>query len=298
MRRLVFALAVPFIALATVAVALGAVEDRVGIRINGGNDTAKYSPSLMVRVLSPPDYRRGCCYDSNGGEWLGPRYQATGLATLGADASIDWALRVHPNEPDTRKAIIAKLVHNWPVTQEGSREVEHFVGGRPAGTIPATWLLTRSTFYGTDDAAYESAVGFQLCGNVAVVRFGLLKPSGDSAGGTMGYGEFKINGQNPTDWNRQQALTALEGVRLEGNLPTGRVSAKATGRRVSGRVTDCQSHAVAGAKVELQKRVGRRWARVAGATSSATGAFTLRARGAGTHRVVSGSRASGSFRVR
>jgi hypothetical protein len=298
MRRLAFALAVPLIALATVAVALAAVEDRVGVRINGGNQTAKYSPSLMVRVLSPPDYRRGCCYDSDGGEWLGPRYQATGLASLGADASIDWALRVHPTEPDTRKAIIAKLVHDWPVTQEGSREVEHFVGRRPAGTIPATWVLTRSTFYGADDAAYESAIGFQICGNVAVVRFGLLKPSGDSAGGSMGYGDYLINGQKPTDWNKQQALVALDGVRLEGNLPTGRVSARASGRRVSGRVTDCQSHAVAGSRVELQKRVGRRWARVAGATSSATGAFTLRARGAGLHRVVSGSRTSATVRTR
>ena len=296
-RRVAVAFAALAGTLVVAAVALAAVEARVSVRGAEGNLTAHYSPSLMVYVRSPEEYRLGCCTDSNSGEWLGPRYQATGLASLGADATIDWSVGV-TKEPDTRKAIIDNLTHDWPVVQEGTRDVEHLVGGRVAGTIPAVWVLTRSTFYGADDADYESAIAFQICGTAALAKFAMLKPSGDSAGGSMGYGEFRINGQKPTDWNRQQGLTTVQNVRLEGNLPTGRVAARASGRRVTGTVRDCNAHAVGGASVQLQRKVGRRWARVAGGATSATGAFSLRARSAGTHRVTAGARASATFRVR
>jgi hypothetical protein len=297
-RRLAISFAALAGMLALAAVALGAVEGRVSVRGLGGNPTDHYSPTLMVYVRSPEEYRTGCCTDSNSGEWVGPRYQATGLASLGADATIDWSVGTQANEPDTRKAIIDNLTHDWPVVQEGTRDVEHLVGGRVAGTIPAVWVLTRSTFYGADDADYESAIAFQICGNAAIAKFAMLKPSGDSAGGSMGFGEYVIQGQKPTVWNRQQGLTSVQNVRLEGNLPTGRVTARASGRRVSGTVRDCQSHAVAGASVQLQKKVGRRWSRVAGGATSPTGTFSLRARSAGTHRVTAGARASATFRVR
>jgi hypothetical protein len=297
-RRLVLGLVPLGAALMLAAVAFAAVEGRVAVRGLGGNGTPSYSPSLFVVAPSPPDYRLGCCLDSNGSEWLGPRYQATGLATLGRDATIDWGVSIERSAPDLRKELVDNLTHSWPVIQEGTRDVEHRVGGRPAGTIPATWILTRSTFYGADDAQYESSIGFAICGADALVKFSMLLPSGDSAGGTMGYGEYKINGQKPTDWNRQQGLTSIQNVRLEGNLPTGRVSASAQGRRVAGAVRDCRSHAIAGTRVQLQRKAGRRWASVSSGSTSATGAFSLRARGAGLHRVLSGSRASSSFRVR
>jgi hypothetical protein len=297
-RRVCIILAVGA-ALAAATVALAQQEDRIVLKATGGNDLAHYSPTLAAMAVSPPEYRKGCCYDSNGGEWVGPRYQATGLASLGADSSIDWTVGVAVRTSDTRAALIANLTHDWPVASEGQQQVEHRVGGRTVGTIGGYWLLTRSTFFGADDASMEAAVGFPLCdGNTAYAKFSLLKPSGNSAGGAMGFGEYRINGMRPTDWNAEKGMQAIRGVRLEGNRPAARVTAAARGRRVSGRVADCNAHPLAGLSVQLQRRTGRSWRTVSSARTSAGGAYTLAARSAGTYRVRAGTRSSASVRVR
>ena len=237
-------------ALAAAGVALAEVQDRIVLRGTGGNDLAHYSPSLAAVAVSPPEYARGCCYDSDGGEWTGPRYQATGLATLGGNSAIDWGVGVAVRVRDTRAALIANLTHDWPVVSEGQQQVEHRVGGRAAGTIGGFWVLTRSPFGGADDARMEAAVGFPLCdGNTAYAKFSLLLPSGDSAGGTIGFGEYLINGMRPTVWNAEKAMQAIRGVRLEGNRPATQVTSAARGGRVSGRVADCDGHPVAGLSV-------------------------------------------------
>ena len=287
------------VALAAAGLALAQVQDRISLRATGGNDLAHYSPALAAVVVSPPEYKRGCCYDSNGGEWTGPRYQATGRASLGGDSKYNWTVGVAVRAGGTRAALIANLTHDWPVVSEGQQQVKHRVGGRAVGTIGGYWVLTRSTFGGADDAHMEAAVGFPLCdGNTAYAKFSLLIPSGNSAGGTMGFGEYRINGMSPTDWNAAKGMQAIRGVSLEGNRPARRVTAAARGRRVSGRVADCNAHPLAGLAVQLQQRTGSSWQTVSSARTSAAGTYSLAARSAGTYRVRGGTRTSAPVRVR
>ena len=299
MRRGVTIVLATVVALAAAGLALAQVEDRIILRATGGNDLAHYSPALAAVAVSPPEYARGCCYDSNGGEWTGPRYEATGLASLGGNSSYDWTIGVAVRAGDTRAALIANLTHDWPVVSEGEQQVEHRVGGRAVGTIDGYWVLTRSTFGGADDAHMEAAVGFPLCdGNTAYAKFSLLIPSGNSAGGSTGFGEYLINGMRPSDWNAEKGMQAIRGVRLEGNRPGTRVTAAARGRRVSGRVADCNAHPLAGLAVQLQRRTGRSWRKVSSARTSAGGTYSLAARSAGTYRVRAETRTSAPVRVR
>jgi hypothetical protein len=286
-------------ALAAGGAALAEVQDRIVLKATGGNALAHYSPTLAAVVVSPPEYARGCCYDSNGGEWTGPRYQATGRATLGADSKYDWSVGVAERIADTRAALIASLTHDWPVVAEGQQQVEHRVGGRPAGRIGGHWILTRSPIGGADDARMEAAVGFPLCdGNTGYAKFSLLLPSGNSAGGSAGFGEYLINGMRPTDWNAAKAMQSIRGVRVEGNRPASRVTAAVRGRRVSGRVADCSGDPLAGLAVQLQRQSGRRWVGAARGRTTATGTYSLPARTAGAYRVVAANRRSAAVRVR
>jgi len=287
------------VALAAAGLALAQVETRISLKATGGNDLAHYSPTLAIVTVSPPEYKRGCCYDSNGGEWTGPRYQATGRATLGANSSYDWSVGVAVREGGTRAALIANLVQDWPVVSEGRQQVKHRVGGRAVGTVGGYWVLTRSPFGGADDARMEAAVGFPLCdGNTAYARFSLLIPSGDSAGESTGFGEYLINGTSPTVWNAAKGMQSIRGIRFEGNRPARRVTASVRGRRVSGRVADCNGHPLGKVAVQLQQRTGSSWQTVSSARTSAAGTYSLTARSAGTYRVRAETRTSAPVRVR
>lgn len=286
-------------ALAAAPLALAAVQDRITLRGQSGNPTDNYSPALAIVAVSPPEYKRGCCYDSNGGEWAGPRYEATGRPSLGADSKYDWSVGVAVKAGATRAALIANLVQDWPVVSEGRQLVKHRVGGRAAGTIEGYWVLTRSPFGGADDARMEAAVGFPLCdGNTAYARFGLLLPSGDSAGGSQGFGEYLINGTRPTVWNAAKGMQAIRGISLEGNRPSARVTAGRRGAAIVGKVIDCASHAVAGQAVQLERKAGNAWRAVGAGKTRATGSYSLATRGAGVYRIVAGTRRSGSITVR
>lgn len=287
------------LAAAGLGLARAQVEDRITLRGQSGNPTDHYSPALAIVTVSPPEYKRGCCYDSNGGEWTGPRYQATGRPSLGSNSSYDWSVGVAVREGGTRAALIANLTHDWPVVSEGRQQVKHHVGGRAVGTVGGYWVLTRSTFGGADDARMEAAVGFSLCdGNTAYAKFSLLIPSGDSAGGTMGFGEYLINGKSPTVWNAEKGMQSIRGIRFEGNRPASRVTATVRGRRVVGRVADCNAHPLAKVAVQLQQRTGSSWKTVSSGRTSVAGAYSLAARSAGTYRVRAETRTSAPVRVR
>jgi hypothetical protein len=300
-RGIIVLVTVAALAAAGLALAQIEVEDRISLRPLEGNASAHYSPALAIVAVSPPEYKRGCCYDHNGGEWVGPRYQATGLASLGADSKYDWTVGVAVRAGGTRAALIANLTHDWPVVSEGRQLVKHRVGGRAVGTIGGYWVLTRSDtavrLGGDDDAKMEAAVGFPLCdGNTAYAKFSLLSPASNSAGGSNG--EYLINGKRPTDWNAEKGMQSIRGVRLEGNRPGTRVTAAARGRRVSGRVLDCNVHPLAAVAVELQRRTGSSWQKVSSGRTNAGGTYSLAARSAGTYRARVGTRTSAAVRVR
>ncbi len=297
--RLKIAMAIGLGGLVAAPLVLSAVQDRITLRGQSGNPTDHYSPTLAIVAVSPPEYKRGCCYDHNGGEWAGPRYEATGRPSLGADSKYDWTIGVAVRAGATRAAMIANLTHDWPVVSEGRQLIKHRVGGRAAGTIAGYWILTRSPFGGADDARMEAAVGFPLCdGNTAYAKFGLLLPSGDSAGGSMGFGEYVINGTRPTVWNAAKAMQAIRGISLEGNRPAARVTAGRRGAAIAGKVIDCASHAVAGQAVRLERKAGSAWRSVGTGKTAATGSYSLSTRGAGVYRVVAGTRRSSSITVR
>jgi hypothetical protein len=102
----------------------------------------------------------------------------------------------------------------------------------------------------------------------------------------------------PSDWNAEKGMQAIRSISLEGNRPARRVSAAARGRRVSGRVADCNAHPLAGVAVQLQQRTGGRWRTVSSARTRVGGTYSLAARSAGTYRVRAGTRTSASVRVR
>src|SRR5436309_1926819 len=75
-----------------------------------------------------------------------------------------------------------------------------------------------------------------------------------------------VNGVIGSTWNRGQALLALSGVSLQGNLPPKIVAARsfARGRFVRGKVVDRFLDAVIGARVSLERLAGGSWTKVAG----------------------------------
>ena len=300
MRR---ALIVFVVAGAFVGVAYAQAEERVsvGTVLRGVNKAAGkgYSRTLFIVVRSPAEYSRSPGGDADSGEWTGPRYQATANPSLGGNASIDWHVAFEfDTGPDNRAAVQQNLVHDWPVIEGGGTVVPHVIGGRSLGAIGASWLLTRSPFSGADDARYEGALAIQICGGFAVPGFSTLQPSSDDAGGSIGAGRYVINGTAPTAWNRQKVMESMNAVRIEGPLPVARLTARATGRHVTGTARDCHSHPSIGTPVTLQRRTGRGWRRVGSTRVAANGAFSLRARSAGTYRVVALPRTSRALRIR
>ena len=286
-----------------VPIAWAQTEERlsVGTYLQGVNAAqGRYARALFVVLASPPEYNRGAVGRfGNDGDWIGPPYAATLRPSLGGNSSMEWGITFEFDTADGFQAITDNLAHDWPEIERGQLAVQHRIGATAVGTIPAVWSLTRSTFYGAIDAAYEAGIAVPICGGFAMVHFSTLQPSGDSAGGSMGFGDYLVKGSvKPTVWNRQQLRLAIDGVRIEGPLPAARITAAARGRRISGRVSDCHAHPAAGMRITLERRAGRRWVRAATAVTTASGAYSARARTPGLYRATVGTRRSSAVRVR
>ena len=284
---------VALVALAAAPLALGETTNRY--RPSTHPEGKAYSPQLAVVLTSPPLYvldavgRLG-----NDAEWKGPRYQATGRASLGGLASLGWSAGLY-RTPAMRGTIAANLVHDWQVVAQGREPVERTVGGRTVGTLPGTWLLTQGDQM-AGEARYEAGLAFPLCGRTALVQISALLPSGDSAGGAMGFGEYVIEGVAPTVWNRTQVLATIEKVAVDGSLPAARVTGARRGQAVAGRVTDCNGHPVAGQAVQLERRAGAGWQVVSRGRTTPDGTYRLAARGTGPFRAAADGRRSAALR--
>ena len=184
---------------------------------------------------------------------------------------------------------MANLVHDWNVVQEGLKAIERHAGGGSLGPIQGRWVLTQGSVM-AGEARYEAGLVFPLCGRTAYLGISALTPSGDSAGGSMGFGEYLVNGSvKPTVWNRDKVLETIKGVSLAGYLPASRVTVSSPGGAILQiRVTDCNRHRVGAQALRLERLSGGKWARVASGTTNNAGNTTVRAPGAGTYRVVAG----------
>ncbi len=265
-------------ALAAVVLAAGAsaeVTQRAQVGVSGRNATHGYPAALYVVVKSPPDYQADCCsYDGDGGTWIGPPYRAENKPTFGGDTKLGWGAyfdtKASGPEDAARRSFVFK---GWSDVSKDAIDVPHTVRGRQVGAIPGIAVIARSR--GSSSSAFEGAVGFPLCPGLHVaVYFSSSTPLTD---GTGIYGKYLVNGTVVSTWNLQQLETALAGVSLDGNLPAGKVTARASGRVVSGSVTDCVGHPMPSVSV----RGG------GGATKTTTsGSYRLRVKHGGLVRVT------------
>lgn len=282
-------------AAALVAAPVVGAEVVDGYQVASDPDARGYSPSLAIVLPSPPDYvRESVGRLGNDGTWRGPRYQATGRPSLGGNASIDWSAGIELYAA-TRASILSDLVHDWEPISGGTKLIEHRVAGRRVGMVRGVWLLTRGTPM-AGAARYEAGMVIPLCGRTARIHFAALTPADDSAGGSMGFGEYTIEGAAPSAWNREQLLSAVFKVRVDGSLPARRITTARRPGAIAGIVTDCNRHPVAGQPLSLERQSGVTWKRVAAGKTSATGVYSLRTGGTGTYRVVAGDRRSAVVR--
>jgi hypothetical protein len=289
-------LAVVVAALAFVPLAAATAVERASVGAEG--EARGWPRSLYVVFTSPPEYERdfvGRFGDQ--GAWKGPRYTATGSASLGGVSTLDWGHTVRRGGT-AEAAIAATLVHGWQRVAAGQEAVERRVGGRPAGSLTGQWVLTQGSVL-AGEARYEAVLAVDLCGIWALASLSTLLPSGDSAGGAMGFGDYRMeSGDRPTAWNRRKVEETLAALALEGSLPAARVAARAAGRVVAGTVSDCKRAPVAGTALVVERRVRGRWLRVRSGRTDAAGAFRLPVRTPGVHRVRAGGRTSAAFAIR
>lgn len=264
------------------------ILDRAQVGVGGRNATHGYSPQLYVDFRSPEGYdRRSCCLDGDGGAWGGPRYQSSNKASLSGDSTIGWGATFETKSRTNAEAVHSFMIQDgWAETAPFALEVPHIVHGRKIGTIAALAVLRRSP----QGAAYRGQLVFPLCrGTYVHAIFAALKPLSDSTG--LG-DQFTINGTLASTWNEQHLRLALAGVSLDGYLRAGRVTARASGRLVTGVLTDCAGHPVPGVTVH---------AGAARAKTDAAGRYKLRLSRPGNYRVVATTGAatvSASIRVR
>jgi hypothetical protein len=275
------------VALLVAPLAVSAIVDRVQVGVSGRNATLGFSPALYVDVTAPSAYgTRGCCYDGDSGEWVGPRYTASGKPDFGGDSTISWGVGFDRKSPSPEAAARGSLTFkDWRDTGSGTIAVPHVVAGREVGTIPAFYVIVVSP----QGAAREAGVGVPLThGLYATPGFSLLKPLSDSI---PPYGQYQVNGMLASAWNEQQAELAVRAVRVEGSLPPARVTARRSGARIVGAVRDGYGQPVAGARVRCGK---------AGTTSRAAGTYSLAAGRGKSCRVVAtlGGFSASSPRVR
>jgi hypothetical protein len=269
------------------AAALAQEVDRVSV--GGSNTTRAFSPALFVTVTTLPDFRR-TGFDGNSGGWEGPVCDFAPNPRLSGPISLSWSVGFDGDVRSAEGAARAQLTFEWTTIESGPIAIPHLVGGREVGTIPGFFVLTDS---GGQTGYHESALGLPLGRGVyAAVEFW-------SRGNAL---ECTVRGVPVASWHRDTARAAVRQVRLEGNLPPSRVTARARGRALTGAVADSFGHPSAGAAVRLEQRVGTRWRSVRSGRTSSTGAYSLRARRPGSHRVVASlagvSARSAAVRVR
>lgn len=263
--------------IATLAVALGGAlalaQDVDRVQVGGSNATRGFSRALFLTVTTLPEFHR-TGFDGNSGGWEGPVCDFAPNPRLSGPISLTWSVGFDDDVRSAEQAAREVLTFEWTTIESGAVPVTHLVGGREAGTIPGVYLLTDAR---SQTGYHESGLGFSLGRGVyAAAAFW-------SRGNAL---ECTVRGMPVAAWHRQTARAAIGQVRVEGNLPPARVTARARAALVTGSVSDSFGHPNIGVAVRLEKRVGRRWRTVRSGRTVATGTYSLRTRGGGTYRVV------------
>jgi hypothetical protein len=275
-----FSRAIPFAVLAALAApaAAGAAPIVDRVQVGGIRDepaTKRFSHALAVDVVAPASYKRGGGgYDGKSGSWIGPDFRASVNPSFSGPSSITWGVRFVKGT--NLKAIARKENGDYAQSAASAVKLKHVVSRRTVGKLKAYWVMDAETSPG---ARADGALAIGLSKRaVAIVSFYALDPPTEDAGSP---GKVTVNGMPAGAWNRKQVKAALKKVYIEGNLPPAKVKARASGRRVSGKLLDSFGDPVAFAAVALKK--GSRT--VASGLTNSRGRFSLSAPQAGRYRV-------------
>jgi hypothetical protein len=253
--------------------AIASAQDVDRVQVGGSNTTRGFPTSLAVTVTTLPDFHR-TGFDGNSGGWEGPVCDFAPNPGLSGPISVTWSVGFDDDVSTVEQAARAQLTFEWETIESGAIQVTHFVGGREVGTIPGFYVLTDAR---GQTGYHESGLGFPLGRGVyASVEFW-------SRGNAL---ECTVQGVPVASWHRETARNAVRQVRLEGNLPPSRVTARVRGRAITGSVADSFGHPGAGVAVRLEQRTGTRWRSVRSGRTIRSGAYALRARRPGLHRVL------------
>jgi hypothetical protein len=226
--------------------------------------------NLYLVIRSPAEYTR-----QGAGSWVGPLYWYPQNPALRNVAAMTWEVGFDDRPLNTERIALANLSRDWSEDQRAGVSVPHFVGGRMVGTIPGFFVLQVER----RAAPAELVVAFPIAERLHTwVRFVLPRPETD---------DFYVKGSIlASSWNRGQALLAMSGIRLEGNLPPSRVTIRARRKGVLvGFAVDMHDHGVVGIPVALERRRGSRWRRVANSRTNRLGGYRFRVR-PGSYRVT------------
>jgi hypothetical protein len=257
-------------------IVLAALALAAPIAFAADTDRVMLAPGLSATITTLPQYTR-TDFDGDSGGWRGPTCVPRGRLDLAGPLSLTWALGVYRSTSAADAGERARTF-DWKAIETTAVRLPHVVGGRTIGTIPAALVVTDSE---SPTGYHEASVTFRLVGN----RFAATTvwSRGNSLACVVeGDGEVE-------SWHRRTARNALTGIRVEGNLPPTRVTARRAGRRVLGSVTDVNGHPLVAAPVALERRVGSRWRAVSRRKTSASGAYSLPLRAAGLYRVATRS---------
>ena len=260
-----------------------------------GTVTRQYATSLALAMTIPSGFRRDCCYDFQSGAWNGPdvRY-ASGRTTA---SRVAWEVRYTRTRRSLKSVAQSAGWGKYPQVAARKRKIRHVLGGRRLGTINAYSVVDQQA---SPFAKAQAALVVDLGRRIkATILWTFENPDAefDASGGSV-----TVNGLSAPAWNRRAAELAIKSVALEGALPVNKVRARASGRSVAGKVIDIAGQGVGQAALQLQRRAGGGWRKVAEGRSTLTGAFSLKAPGSGQYRVVAtltgASARSGAVRVR
>jgi len=287
-RRALLLVGAAGICAAAVSAATAGTVERVQVGVTGRNATQGLSPLLYVDVPVVRDYTQST-FDGEQGDWRGPDYTATQKPGTGrTDLSFrsDFESSVGSLDGMATHA----LVHTtWSRASRAPAKVPRILAGRAVGTVDGELTLYEEPIVGA--ARWESVLAIPLCRGVfGAIDFYADAPPQDTSGTA---GQYQVGTTPAKQWNHDHALAAAQGVKLDGPLPSGRVSAHAAGERIAGKVADCGGGLQA-IPLLLQRRAGAGWASAGRGASRPGGSFTLPAHRPGTYRVVA---ALGPFRA-
>jgi hypothetical protein len=236
-------------------------------------DRAVLVPGLSAAVTTIPQYTR-TRFDRDSGSWRGPNCAPRGRLDLAAPLVLSWSVGVY-RAASAEEAGVEARAFEWKVVAAASLRLPHVIRGRTVGTIPAALVVTDSA---STPGYHESSVAFRLIGSQFVAA------EAWSHGNTFA---CVVDGAGPAEeWHRRAAREALADLRVEGNFPPSRVTARRSGRRLSGAVTDVNRHPLVGAPVTLERRRGKLWRAVSRTRTTAAGRYVVRLRPGSLYRVT------------